>query len=112
MRVARQAVQRRDRLVPRDHIRPGLPLPDADLRRAQHEVEPLTTLTQRLLGGPPFGDVAKGDDRSGDGAVLHERPGDVLDGEAGAVPAPEHLIVHAALQTVHVSGLLWHLSAG
>ncbi len=52
----------------------------------------LLVLPERLFGAPALGYVAEGDDRPDGLAVLPDRDADVLDGEAGAVLAPEDVV--------------------
>ena len=73
-----QAVERGDRLVPVHDVRGDLPLPDAHVGGAQHEVEPLAALAKSRLGRAPLADVTERDDRSRDLAVFDQRPRRVL----------------------------------
>ena len=102
----REAVVRRRRLVPGDVVGGDLPLPGADTGGAQDEVQPVVALLEREPGGPPLTDVAEGDDGPLQLPVLQQRSREVLDGEAGAVLPPQHLVVDAALQALRVGKLL------
>ena len=57
---------------------------------------------QCLLGGAPLTDISEGDYGADYGTVLGQRADHVLDREAGAVPAPQHLVVDAALGATSV----------
>ena len=69
--------------------------PGTDFRTFERQSQAFLTLRQFFDHSLALGNVAKGDDGAGWFVVRQDRRAGVFDGKAGAVLAPQHLVINA-----------------